>query len=309
MLLIGSVVSLRSRAEIANLSGSLLRRAAKSPSVQPRRSNSSAMIRSAGCDYQRRACISEALSRRDIREQPSVSTLGTKAATSQCKPRQGRQKLCRTALSSPGLPGVCGRTAPAMNRWAIVACPSGTKRLRRVPDGFNRTPPPLDTPGASLVSTQVGSSLGSRPNRFNRGARAESAPHISPGQRPGKAGASPHSGALQGRRSPPRKSEIRGPEIRRKSEIPSWRSQKQSARQGTAEYAEYAEKAPDCLSFPRIPGIPRFENRSHFACDLGETKRNPHPVPRSARSLRDTEAPVGSGRGPDRAPSRRAARR
>jgi hypothetical protein len=47
---------------------------------------------------------------------------------------------------------------------------------------------------------------------------------------------------------------IRNPkaEIRRKSEIPSWRSQSQSAREGTAEYAEYAEKAPDCLGFPRI---------------------------------------------------------
>jgi len=47
MLLVDSVVSVRSRDEIANLSGSLLRRAAKSASVQPRRSDSSAMIRSA----------------------------------------------------------------------------------------------------------------------------------------------------------------------------------------------------------------------------------------------------------------------
>jgi len=40
----------------------------------------------------------------------------------------------------PELSGVCGRTAPAMNRWAIVARPSGTKRLRRVPGAFTCTP-------------------------------------------------------------------------------------------------------------------------------------------------------------------------
>jgi len=86
----------------------------------------------------------------------------------------------------------------------------------------------------------------------------------------------PPGDVLQAAKAPPQdgKSEIRRPksEGNPKSEIRSWRSQNQSARQGTAEYAEYAEKTPDCLGFPRIPGIPRFENRSHFACDLGETK-------------------------------------
>ena len=38
-----------------------------------------------------------------------------------------------------------------MNRWAIVACPSGTKRLRRMPDTFNRTPA-IQTVGEGLLN-------------------------------------------------------------------------------------------------------------------------------------------------------------